>query len=75
MVESVQDVIGTTLINNVSYEPKLPKLIVEKCTECMRCANICPYFAIDMFDQITFNPNKYFGCDLCIKKCPTKAIY
>ncbi len=72
---SVEDVINTTLQNNVSYEPVLPQLIEDKCTKCMLCVKICPYHAIDMKDKITFNPDKCFGCGLCISKCPTKAIY
>ena len=72
---SVQEVIQTNLQKKVNYEPVLPRLIVEKCTECMLCESICPYHAITMKDQITFDPVKCFSCGLCISKCPTKAIY
>lgn len=72
---SVEEIINTNLTNTVKYEPTLPQLIQEKCTECMLCEKICPYFAIEFKDKITFNPDKCFGCGLCISKCPTKAIY
>ena len=71
---SVEEVIATQLENAVSYENFLPQLIEEKCTRCMICERVCPYFAIDMFDKITFNPDKCFSCGLCIAKCPTGAI-
>lgn len=71
---SVADVQQTTLQNPVTYEPRVPVLEVEKCTECMLCEKVCPYFAITMEDTITFNPDKCFGCGLCISKCPTKAL-
>jgi len=71
---SIEDVIAAKLTIDASYEPFLPVLIPQKCTRCMICLNICPYFAIDMKDQITFNPEKCFSCGLCIVKCPVEAI-
>lgn len=72
--ESIQEVIDTKLRNAVSYDAFLPKLIVEKCTRCMICEKVCPYFAITMEDQITFDEDKCFSCGLCIVKCPVHAI-
>jgi dihydroorotate dehydrogenase (fumarate) len=72
--KSIQDVIDTQLHNPVKYEAELPKLIPEKCTRCLLCVKVCPYFAIEMKDQITFDPEKCFRCGLCVSKCPTKAI-
>ncbi len=71
---SIQDVIDTPLSNPVSYEKTVPKLIEEKCTKCQLCERVCPYFAIEMKDKITFDNDKCFGCGLCISKCPTKAL-
>ena len=71
---SIEEVINTTLQKQVSYETFLPKLIEDKCIECMLCEKICPYHAISFTDKITFDPNKCFSCGLCISKCPTKAI-
>lgn len=73
--DSIEDVISHTLTKQVSYEPVLPTLIEEKCTECMLCMKICPYHAITFNKVITFDPDKCFSCGLCISKCPTKAIY
>jgi dihydroorotate dehydrogenase (fumarate) len=72
--ESVAEVISSGLRNNTKYSAGLPQLIVEKCTQCLLCVKVCPYFAISMKDQITFDANKCFECGLCVAKCPTKAI-
>jgi len=72
--ESIEEVIGTPLQKDLRYERSLPILDVDKCIECMLCQKICPYFAIDYTDQITFNPDKCFQCGLCISKCPSDAI-
>ena len=71
---SVQEVIDYTLNNPVTYEPRVPILNDDKCTKCELCVKVCPYFAIDLLDKITFDENKCFGCGLCISKCPTKAL-
>lgn len=72
--ESIEEVIDTSLTNQVSYEPKTPILNEEKCTECMLCVKICPYHAITFKEIITFNDDLCFGCGLCISKCPVKAL-
>jgi dihydroorotate dehydrogenase (fumarate) len=71
---SIEEVKSSGLKKQVSYDAFLPELVVEKCTRCLLCERICPYFAIEMKDKITFNPDKCFSCGLCIAKCPTKAI-
>ncbi len=71
---SIADVNITKLKNPVTYTPRVPELIEEKCTKCELCVKVCPYFAITMKDKITFDENKCFGCGLCISKCPTKAL-
>lgn len=71
---SIQEVIDTPLTQSLSYKQSLPVLDEDKCIECMLCEKICPYFAIDFKDKITFNPDKCFECGLCIAKCPTGAI-
>lgn len=72
--KSIEEVIETSLKSHVVYKRSLPILDEDKCIECMLCEKICPYFAIDFKDKITFNPEKCFECGLCIAKCPTGAI-
>jgi dihydroorotate dehydrogenase (fumarate) len=71
---SIEEVIQTHLKNEVKYKRSVPTLIEEKCIKCDLCVKICPYFAIDMLDKITFNAQKCFECGLCVVKCPTHAI-
>lgn len=72
---SIQEVIDTNLTNTVKYKASVPQLIEEKCIKCNICVNVCPYFAIEMKDVITFDEHKCFECGLCVVKCPTDAIF
>ena len=71
---SIEEVIQTHLKNEVKYKRSVPTLIEEKCIKCDLCVKICPYYAIDMLDKITFDAQKCFECGLCVVKCPTHAI-
>ncbi len=72
--ESVEDVIRTTLSNDVDYDAPVCRLIPDQCIECMLCVKICPYFAVSYDKQITFDADSCFRCGLCVSKCPTQAI-
>jgi len=71
---SIEEVQKHGLRNPVTYEPRVPVLIEEKCTKCNLCVKVCPYFAIEMKDKITFDSDLCFGCGLCISKCPVEAL-
>jgi dihydroorotate dehydrogenase subfamily 1 len=71
---SIEEVKKTALKNAVSYLPFLPVLNPSRCTKCQLCVAVCPYFAIELKDQITFDRAHCFSCGLCISKCPTQAI-
>lgn len=73
--KSIQEVIDTKLVQNLSYEKKTLNVNHDTCTKCGLCERICPYFAITLEDRISFNHEKCFGCELCVSKCPVKAIY
>ena len=71
---NIMEVIQTPLTQQVYYQAPCPILLEEKCTRCRLCERICPYFAIEMRDKITFDPDLCSRCGLCVSKCPTGAI-
>jgi dihydroorotate dehydrogenase (fumarate) len=73
--DSMEEVIQTSLSKHVSYDPIVPSVDVNKCTKCLLCEKICPYFAITFDEQIRFNSEKCFGCHLCVSRCPVGAIH
>lgn len=72
---SIEEVIQTKLqIKDIRYTPKIPVVNYEKCTVCKRCVKVCPYFAIQLKEQIEISTEACFGCGLCQTQCPTQAI-
>lgn len=53
----------------------VPRVDVEKCTYCGKCAEICQFKAIAVFNTtvLTF-PELCHGCGGCVQVCPEKAI-
>lgn len=53
----------------------IPRVNMELCTVCGRCAEVCQYHAIAVIGQevLTF-PELCHGCGSCTLNCPVKAI-
>ncbi|MFX0085409.1 MAG: 4Fe-4S dicluster domain-containing protein [Candidatus Hodarchaeota archaeon] len=58
------------------WAAKIPKLIIENCTSCLRCYFYCPDSAISMDtgeDDKRYPKFDYFyckGCGVCANECP-----
>ncbi len=52
-------------------------LIVQECTGCGICADVCPHEAIRMTCAMAYPesvPGKCVGCMMCVQECPFRAI-
>ena len=58
--------------------PLLPVIDVSRCTECGRCARLCPYGALEMTGRPGEAPaletEHCCGCGWCTGQCPVGAI-
>ncbi len=59
----------------------IPKISLEKCITCGKCAKVCPILAIAMEENGTdsrkrpvINEEICLGCGVCARNCPAKAI-
>jgi adenylylsulfate reductase subunit B len=53
------------------------KLLIQNCTGCGICADICPEDAIKMTRDMAYPesvPGKCDGCMTCLKECPFDAL-
>lgn len=53
-----------------------PKMIWEKCKQCLLCAPMCPDSSIPVKDgkRLEFDYDHCKGCGICAKVCPFDAI-
>ncbi len=53
----------------------VPKVDEEKCTYCGKCAEVCAYNAIAVFqEKVLIFPELCYGCGACRYLCPESAI-
>ncbi len=53
----------------------IPKVSLETCMGCGKCAKVCPILAISMKEKHpVIDEEICLGCGVCARNCPTKAI-
>lgn len=79
---SVDEFIGCALpeiitpFEKLSSEKKIPQVIAKLCILCGNCTR-CGYLAVRLNDKKLpeFDPKRCIGCSICVKKCPSGALY
>jgi len=70
----------TNLPGNKEYKERKefpnisPRVLVDRCNKCGKCASICPVSALQFNSAPTFDQEKCLMCCACVKQCPNEAI-
>lgn len=73
MVESVK---RGEAVHPRSGDQSYPQLYMERCTDCKRCTEECPFGTYDETGSGTpvVNPNRCRRCGICMGSCPERVI-
>jgi quinone-modifying oxidoreductase, subunit QmoB len=66
---------GQALLPRVG-DRSFPEFFMQRCTDCKRCTEECPFGAIDETEKGTPlpNPNRCRRCGICMGSCPERII-
>ncbi len=90
ITSSIEDAAGATLkaiqcieatkrgesVHPRSGDKSYPDLYLDRCTDCKRCTEECPFGAYDETEKGTPlpNPNRCRRCGICLGACPERII-
>ncbi|MCK4921190.1 MAG: FAD-dependent oxidoreductase [Bacteroidales bacterium] len=59
-----------------SGDKSYPELYLDRCTDCKRCTEECPFGSYDENEKGTpiLNPNRCRRCGICVGSCPERVI-
>lgn len=69
--------VGTSVaFHTGEWRVNTPVIDMEKCTQCLMCAAVCPDSSIPVIDKKRgdFDYDHCKGCGICAKVCPFHAI-
>jgi quinone-modifying oxidoreductase subunit QmoB len=79
MLKAIQTIEATKrgeAVHPRSGDKSYPELFMDRCTDCKRCTEECPFGAYDENEKGTpiQNPNRCRRCGICVGSCPERVI-
>ncbi|MDA3953191.1 MAG: hydrogenase iron-sulfur subunit [Bacteroidales bacterium] len=79
MLKAIQTIEATKrgeAVHPRSGDKSYPELYLDRCTDCKRCTEECPFGAYDENEKGTpiQNPNRCRRCGICVGSCPERVI-
>jgi quinone-modifying oxidoreductase subunit QmoB len=75
-IQAVESVSRGAAIHPRAGDESYPEFFMQKCTQCKRCTEECPFGAIDEDEKGTPQPNpaRCRRCGVCLGACPERII-
>jgi len=75
-IQNIESVKRGESVHPRSGDKSFPDLYLDRCTDCKRCTEECPFGAYDETEKGTplTNPNRCRRCGICLGACPERII-
>lgn len=75
-IQSIENVRLGKALHPRSGDTSYPDFFLQRCTQCKRCTEECPFGTLDEDDKGTPkpNPNRCRRCGICMGACPERII-
>jgi quinone-modifying oxidoreductase subunit QmoB len=75
-IQAVESVAAGQAVHPRSGDLSFPEFFLQRCTQCKRCTEECPFGTLDEDDKGTPQPNPFRcrRCGICMGACPERII-
>lgn len=75
-IQILENVRKGTAVHPRSGDTTYPEFFLQRCTQCKRCTEECPFGTLDEDEKGTPlpNPNRCRSCGICMGACPERII-
>jgi quinone-modifying oxidoreductase subunit QmoB len=75
-IQCIESVRRGSSVHPRSWDHAFPELYMERCTDCKRCTEECPFGSYDETEKGTPlpNPARCRRCGICLGSCPERVI-
>jgi quinone-modifying oxidoreductase subunit QmoB len=75
-IQCIESVSRGTAVHPRAGDQSYPELYMERCTDCKRCTEECPFGSYDETEKGTPlpNPARCRRCGICVGSCPERVI-